>query len=881
MSFSRFFHSSFVAALGLLFIFSAGAVQELKAQEAESLPKALTAEEQSRLHEIGLHFTETPPPEGAVRNIAEFERNEGVLIRWPLWIPLDLVVALSEHVTVTTIVNGSGQENAAISAYENAGAEMDNINFLTAPTNSVWTRDYGPMYIADEHHEVSIVNFIYNRPRPDDDQLPLALANMLDIPYFGMPLVHTGGNYMTDGWQVSASTDLVWEENGFNEAFVLDQMEAYLDTETYHVTADPQNSAISHIDTWSKFLDVDKILIARVPEGSPYYEQHEAVAEYFAAARSGWDTPYQIYRIDTPDLSPQAPWNYQPHPYTNSLIMNERVYVPLMGTEHDEAAIAAYEEALPGYEIFGFLNPGNTGWNHQDALHCRVKEIPDREMLYLRHLPVMEAQPRQHDFTLTLEATPYSGEPLVEEEMKLHYRLDEGAWQTVPLSAAEEQRWKGTIPSLWEAESVSYYFSAADASGREETWPLIGEAGARTFDVNPDELLVSYPAGWSLAGIPVETEATFSELFPDAAGPLPYAYVPNTQHYEHIETFAPGQGFWLYLEEETEIVFEGTLVEELEFDLGWPENSMYLYQLITGPAEYIPFPAADNLGMGQRFSYRDGFVREEDFRPGRAYFAKLFGDLQLGDGYTLNPLFTKNETPSFYEPVHAVTLESGTADITLSWNWYIDDWMPNGPGSITMPVLPPEEVRIFDARLGNAPGSMRSTNSRAEIYIRHAVDVNENPVPVVATLGRADNERYVYTVDYYTDMELQYSEELEGEDSFSIGPEINYVEIHPGSEPVSAGPSDEAPAGVSLAQNYPNPFNPGTTIRYELPEAGEVRLEVFNVQGQRVATLVNGPRPAGFHTAVFDGSRLSSGMYVYTLRTSDGARYAKTMMLVK
>ncbi|MCH8559062.1 MAG: hypothetical protein LAT84_14670, partial [Balneolia bacterium] len=63
----------------------------------------------------------------------------------------------------------------------------------------------------------------------------------------------------------------------------------------------------------------------------------------------------------------------------------------------------------------------------------------------------------------------------------------------------------------------------------------------------------------------------------------------------------------------------------------------------------------------------------------------------------------------------------------------------------------------------------------------------------------------------------------------------------------------ELPASLALSQNYPNPFNPTTQIHYALPEAGEVRLEVFNVNGQRVAVLANGQQAAGRHQVSFDG----------------------------
>ena len=92
------------------------------------------------------------------------------------------------------------------------------------------------------------------------------------------------------------------------------------------------------------------------------------------------------------------------------------------------------------------------------------------------------------------------------------------------------------------------------------------------------------------------------------------------------------------------------------------------------------------------------------------------------------------------------------------------------------------------------------------------------------------------------------------------------------------------PEQFELGANYPNPFNPSTMIPYQLPVSMHVRLEVFNILGQRVATLVDGERPAGFHTASWDatdaaGEAMGAGVYLYRL-SGEGVQATRSMLLI-
>jgi hypothetical protein len=100
------------------------------------------------------------------------------------------------------------------------------------------------------------------------------------------------------------------------------------------------------------------------------------------------------------------------------------------------------------------------------------------------------------------------------------------------------------------------------------------------------------------------------------------------------------------------------------------------------------------------------------------------------------------------------------------------------------------------------------------------------------------------------------------------------------------GVSEEAliPREFFLSQNYPNPFNPTTSISYGLPTDSHVKIEVFNLLGQRVRTLVDEVQKAGYKRLVWDGrdgqgKAVASGMYLYRLRTDDNQATKKMMML--
>ncbi len=84
----------------------------------------------------------------------------------------------------------------------------------------------------------------------------------------------------------------------------------------------------------------------------------------------------------------------------------------------------------------------------------------------------------------------------------------------------------------------------------------------------------------------------------------------------------------------------------------------------------------------------------------------------------------------------------------------------------------------------------------------------------------------------------------------------------------SSATDGDIPIEFQLSQNYPNPFNPVTVIQYSLPDAAHVNLHLYDINGQEMAVLVNGKRPAGSHSVMFDSTTLSSGVYFYRIRVT-------------
>ena len=640
----KFIFLAFILIFGNVLIFA----QDTKKPDWKKLH--YLSEEEMLSKERSVLFNETNPPSGDyVRFPAEFEPMQAVTIRYPLGIPTSFIKQLSERTKVYVLVTSS-QQNSANSTFQNAGCNMNNITYYNMSTDSYWVRDYGPWYIFNDL-EPAIVDNVYNRPRQNDNMVPIYMGQQLGLTVYGMNLTHTGGNMMEDGRGVGVSDELVLNENNNNETNVRNKMRDYLGIDPYHITIDPQGDYIAHVDCWGKLLAPDKILIAQLPESNSQYDEYEQVAEFFANTNCCWGYPYKVYRVYEPGGSTLAP-------YTNSLILNNTVFVPLgSNSTYNNNALAVYQQALPGYEIIGVTNSNySTGWQNTDALHCRTRGVMDFDMLFVDHRNVIFGeQPMQDSIAITSKFIAYSGENLKQDSLLVYYRIDGGAYQTAKMTATgNPYEYVGYIKGYHYGSSVDYYVFGADESGHRYSQPSFGAVEPHHFEIEEGsdfvEQTITISRGWNWWSTYLDIDLEqlkvalgdkgLSVVTSDGA----ISYLPNYGWDGNLVTFDPTKMYMLESSTELELVVRGTPIDP----------STHPVTLAPG-FNWIGYPLAQSMSLNQALS---GLVPNNgDFiksMTGIAMYSDgnwigTFSKFEPGKGYIYKS--TSSESKSFYFPV--------------------------------------------------------------------------------------------------------------------------------------------------------------------------------------------------------------------------------------
>lgn len=431
----------------------------------------------------GPAYTVTPTaPPAKPRMCAEWEPATALLIRYPLGLPWTMIETAAEEVDIVCIVSSYYLSSAQSDFTSHS---ISNVQFVTAPTNTYWMRDWGPWCVFDSTGSFGISDHVYNRAdthgREDDDQANWTLASDLSINLWKSELRHTGGNFMTDGHGTGMSGDDVYDFT-FNYSVGADSvdalMEAYWGIDNYITFEDPLSSYIDHIDCYAKFLNEETIIM--VENGTSDDTALDALETYLESLDNCYGRKYVVYRINAPANHDAA--------YANSIILNGRVFVPITGyTNEDSSAIALYEQLMPGYEIIGIENPGGSiEFLPTDAIHCRSKALYDKDMLYIDHAPLDDQTSAVDSYTVNVNIISYADNALIPDSLKIYYRsnsLRDSAWSYVFMHEDSNDWYSGSIPPQSDSSRVDYYVTATDVSMKRECDPYPAPLGYYSFSV--------------------------------------------------------------------------------------------------------------------------------------------------------------------------------------------------------------------------------------------------------------------------------------------------------------------------------------------------------------------------------------------------------------
>ena len=361
-------------------------------------------------------------------------------------------------------------------------------------------------------------------------------------------------------------------------------------------------------------------------------------------------------------------------------------------------------------------------------------------------------------------------------------------------------------------------------------------------------------AGWNLLSVPLNLEdMSKGNLFPMAASSA-FTFSENLGYIKH-DTLIHGKGYWIKFNEDTTHSFTAppTYVLQIPVMRGW--------NLIGASHAYIPVGNVTTNPSGilvsPFFEYNGGYTQAAGLSKGKGYWvkAKQNGTVILQSTYpkTLSKDIVVENIDASWPTIIITDAKGNKSRLYLT----VSDKITS---SFELPPIPPNgafDVRFDDNKYVN---DLASGN-----YI---IKLNSVDYPISIRLENFTDEQYLLS----DGLDGKIYEEFiaNGEERIINNPMLSAITLQ----------KVVIPSEFDLSQNYPNPFNPSTVIKFALPENSHVTLEVYNVLGEKIRTLVNGELKAGYHSITFDGRELSSGVYLYRLETSKFSS-VKKMILMK
>ncbi|MCC7233255.1 MAG: agmatine deiminase family protein [Bacteroidia bacterium] len=464
-------------------LFSQGLSHRLDNTEKQEMPSYLRQIRQ--YHTSGI----TQPPAFSARASAEWEEIDHLIVTWTSYTTIIReIVRIAQ--TETHVIIVCSDSVAVKNNLSSNSVPLTNISYVIAPFNSIWCRDYGPWNIySNAVDSLSLIDWIYNRPRPKDDTVPAAIERYTGLPMYEMTsfpndLIHTGGNFMCDGMGTGFSSRLITDENPTKTEAEIDSiMYRYMGINRYILMSTLPYDGIHHIDMHMKLLDEETLLFGEYPQGvadGPAIENNmQYVLNNF---NSPFGTPYKIVRIPMP---PDAFGDYPDNggdyrTYANAVFVNKTVILPYYEEQYDTIAKRIWQEALPGYRIEGI--DCNSIIPSLGAIHCITKEVASSEPLWIVHQSLRDTYSTSGGYTVNATIMHRSGIA----GASVYFRTDTTQpYQSVPmqLQSPPSHQWEATLPAQAGGTTVYYYIGAVSNSGKHQVRPLPAPAGYWHFSI--------------------------------------------------------------------------------------------------------------------------------------------------------------------------------------------------------------------------------------------------------------------------------------------------------------------------------------------------------------------------------------------------------------
>lgn len=506
------------------FLFFSFFLAEANAQTENVLPRYLTDDERTQMETYqrpAPRGVESPPPFTDLRTMAEWEEIQALTISWTSYpgILKQIVRAAKEECRVIIFCeNCISAENYLLGSQAGGALEnLDNIELVPAEYNSIWMRDYGANTVyADRVDSLILVDWIYNRPRPDDDVIPGVLADYLSLDVYSTTsapsdLVNTGGNFMSDGQGTAWASELILEENEAGNPYnvtVKDEVEIdailadFQGISRYIKMTALQYDIINHIDMHMKLLDEQTLLVGEYPPNTADGPQINANIDYVVNTfLSHFDLDYKVVRIPMPDsqsgLYPDDnPAGYY-RTYTNGVFVNKTFIYPSYREEYDTTAARIYGHLLPGYTLVP-IDCDNAGENiiaAAGAIHCITHSVGVSDPLLIVHQPLEDTYDTESR-AITAEMEHRSGLA----SAKIYWRTQgDLAFEEAELDLSNSNAFTtGVIPGYPVGTIVEYYLAGEAESGKSQVRPIVAPAGFWSYEVLGETVGIADIAGLQL-----------------------------------------------------------------------------------------------------------------------------------------------------------------------------------------------------------------------------------------------------------------------------------------------------------------------------------------------------------------------------------------------